>query len=124
MRKALAAAAMLLVLVHSATAGEVVVQPTTVQDLKAVFGQVQSRDTVPARARIGGTLISRAVEEGSAVKAGDVIAIVGDDKLALQLLAVDARIKALQAQLDNARADLERAQSLMARGAETQSRLD
>ncbi|WP_406855444.1 efflux RND transporter periplasmic adaptor subunit [Alsobacter sp. KACC 23698] len=124
MRKALAAAAMLLVLVHSATAGEVVVQPTTVQDAKAVFGQVQSRDTVPARARIGGTLISRSVEEGSAVKAGDVIGVVGDEKLALQLQATDARIKALQAQLDNAKVDVERSQALISRGAETQSRLD
>ncbi|MFO1148661.1 MAG: efflux RND transporter periplasmic adaptor subunit [Alsobacter sp.] len=126
MRIALAPAALLLVLLQAphAGAGEIVVQASTVPDLKAVFGQVQSRDTVPARARIGGTLISRSVEEGSAVKAGDVIAIVGDDKLALQLLAVDARIKALQAQLDNARGDLDRAQSLMAKGAETQSRLD
>jgi RND family efflux transporter MFP subunit len=126
MRKALAPAALLLVLLQAphAGAGEIVVQASTVPDLKAVFGQVQSRDVVPARARIGGTLISRSVEEGSAVKAGDVIAIVGDDKLALQLLAIDARIKALQAQLDNARGDLDRAQSLMAKGAETQSRLD
>ena len=101
----LSLAAALLLALHAgcpADAGEFVVQPVTVPDLKAVFGQVQSRDTVPARARIGGTLLSRAVEEGSAVKAGDVIAVVGDEKLALQLQATDARIKALQAQLDNA----------------------
>jgi RND family efflux transporter MFP subunit len=126
MRIALAPAALLLVLALApcAWAGEFVVQPSTVPDLKAVFGQVQSRDTVPARARIGGTLISRAIEEGSAVKAGDVIAVVADDKLALQLQATDARTKALQAQLENARADLDRSQALLSRGAETQSRLD
>ena len=93
-------------------------------DMKAVFGQVQSRDTVPARARIGGTLLSRSVEEGSSVKAGDVLAVVADDKLALQLQATDARIKALQAQLENAKAELERSQALVSRGADTQSRLD
>ena len=125
MRKALAPVALMLALQCSvAQAGEVVLQPTTVQDLKAVFGQVQSRDTVPARARIGGVLLSRSVDEGTAVKAGQVIATVGDEKLALQLQAVDARIKALQAQLENAKADLERSQALIARGAETQSRLD
>jgi RND family efflux transporter MFP subunit len=127
MRKALAPAALLLVMsqvLNGALAAELVVQPSTVPDLKAVFGQVQSRDTVPARARIGGTLLTRTIEEGSAVKAGEVIAVVGDEKLALQLQAVDARIKALQAQLDNARGDLDRSQLLMARGAETQSRLD
>jgi RND family efflux transporter MFP subunit len=127
MRKALAPAALLLALLHAgaqAGAGEFVVQPRTLPDLKAVFGQVQSRDTVPARARIGGTLLSRAVEEGTAVRAGDVIAVVGDEKLGLQLQATDARIKALQAQLANAQSDLDRSQSLMSRGAETQSRLD
>ena len=42
------------------------------------------------------------------MKAGDVIARVVDDKLALQLGAVDARIKAIQAQLDNAKIELDR----------------
>jgi RND family efflux transporter MFP subunit len=127
MRKALAPAALLLALLNAlpgAAAAEIVLQAATVPDRKAVFGQVQSRDTVPARARIGGTLLSRAVEEGTAVKAGEIIAVVGDEKLALQLQATDARIKALQAQLANAQSDLERSQSLMSRGAETQSRLD
>ncbi|MCP8940471.1 efflux RND transporter periplasmic adaptor subunit [Alsobacter sp. SYSU M60028] len=105
-------------------AGEIVLKPTTVQDMKAVFGQVESRDTAPARVRTGGTLVSRTVEEGSVVKAGDVIAVVADEKLALQLQAVDARLKALDAQLDNARTELERGQSLVSRGAVTQSRLD
>ena len=78
-----------------ATAAEVPVSVAQRPDLKAVFGQVESRDVVPARARIGGTVTSLSVEEGSAVKAGDVIARVVDDKLALQLNAVDARIKAV-----------------------------
>lgn len=126
MRMALAPVALSLALLTAAAAnaGEFVVQRATVPDMKAVFGQVQSRDTVPARARIGGVLISRTVEEGSAVKAGQVIATVGDEKLALQAQAIYARIKALEAQLANARADLERSQALIARGVETQSRLD
>ncbi|GGH24112.1 membrane protein [Alsobacter metallidurans] len=127
MRMALAPVALslaLLTLAPAAQAGEFIVQRSTVQDMKAVFGQVQSRDTVSARARLGGVLISRTVEEGSAVKAGEVIATVGDEKLALQAQAIDARIKALEAQLANARSDLERSQALIARGVETQSRLD
>ena len=108
----------------AARAGETLLAPRPVVDRKAVFGRIESRDTVPARARIGGTLLSRTVEEGSAVSAGEVIAVVGDEKLGLQLQAVDARLKALVAQLDNAKTDLERAQSLLSRGAVTQSRLD
>lgn len=107
-----------------ASAGEALVTARAVSDLKAVFGRIESRDTVPARVRTGGTLLSRSVEEGSPVSAGDVIAVVGDEKLGLQLQAVDARLKALSAQLDNAKMELERAQSLLSRGAVTQSRLD
>lgn len=107
-----------------AAAAEVPVTVTERPDLKAVFGRVESRDVVPARARIGGTVTSLSVEEGSAVKAGDVIAMVVDDKLALQLGAVDARIKAIQAQLDNAKTELDRAAKLLASGVVAKTRVD
>jgi len=107
-----------------AAAADVPVNVAERPDLKAVFGQVESRDVVPARARIGGTVTSLSVEEGSAVKAGDVIALVVDDKLALQLGAVDARIKAIVAQLDNARIELDRASKLLAGGVVPKTRVD
>lgn len=107
-----------------AAAADVPVTVAERPDLKAVFGQVESRDVVPARARIGGTVTSLSVEEGSAVKAGDVIALVVDDKLALQLGAVDARIKAIVAQLDNARIELDRASKLLAGGVVPKTRVD
>lgn len=105
-------------------ASEYTIQPIERPDLKAVFGQVESRDIVPARARIGGTIVSLAVEEGSAVKAGDIVATVVDDKLALQLSAVDARIKALQAQLGNAQSELDRATKLFQTGVVPKNKVD
>lgn len=93
-------------------------------DLKAVFGQVESRDLVPARARLGGTIVSLGVEEGSAVKAGDVVAVIADDKLALQLDAIDARLKALDAQLRNAIDDRDRAQKLFESGVVPKKQID
>jgi RND family efflux transporter MFP subunit len=108
----------------SAAAGDYVVQPIAVDELKAVFGEVQSRDTVPARARISGTVESINVVEGSEVETGDLIATVVDDKLALQRDAAEAQIKALTAQLANARTDLDRAQQLLGKGAVAQSRVD
>jgi len=79
---------------------------------------------VMARARIGGTVQSLAVEEGTAVKAGDIIATVVDDKLALQLKATDARIQAIDAQLQNSIVELQRAQKLLSTGTVPKSRVD
>jgi len=107
-----------------AAAAEVVIRPLTVPDMKAVFGRVETTRVVPARARIGGSLSSIKVSEGDQVKEGQAIAVVADDKLALELNAAAAKIDALNAQLENARAELERAQQLLARGAGTQARLD
>lgn len=93
-------------------------------DRKAVFGTVQSVDVVAARARIGGTTRGLAVDEGSAVKAGEVIATVEDPKLGLGMAALDARIRALDAQRKLAQSDLSRMQKLRTSGTISQARLD
>jgi multidrug efflux pump subunit AcrA (membrane-fusion protein) len=103
---------------------EFTVEPVTVPVMKSVFGQVQSRDLVPARARIGGTIVEIAVEEGDQVETGATIARVVDDKLALGIEALDARMKAVAAQLDNAGVNLDRAKQLFSRGTIAKSRLD
>ncbi|MFG1465649.1 efflux RND transporter periplasmic adaptor subunit [Xanthobacter sp. DSM 24535] len=92
--------------------------------MKAVFGQVESRTVVPARARIGGTIRQIGITEGSEVKEGQAIALVVDDKLALELNAAEAKIKELRSQLTNARSELDRNQQLLTRGVVSQSRLD
>ena len=109
---------------HAAAAAEFTVKAVEKPDYKAVFGRVESRDLVPARARLGGTILSLDVEEGSAVKAGDVLAVVVDDKLALQLDALDARLKALDAELKNATTDLERARKLLQNGVVPKTQVD
>jgi RND family efflux transporter MFP subunit len=107
-----------------ANAGEFVVKATTIPEMKAVFGQVESRIVVPARARIGGSVRELRVTQGDEVREGQAIAVVVDDKLALQLNAADAKIEALNSQLSNARVQLERAQQLRASGSGTQVSLD
>src|SRR5436190_22290314 len=107
LRAGIAILAMLIGAV-SAAAGEFTVTAEPRTEMKAVFGRVEARSTVEARSRIGGTIVSLAVEEGSAVKAGDVVANVVDDKLALELNALDARLKGLKAQLQNAVDELNR----------------
>lgn len=114
----------LLTLIQQGFAAEVLVKSQSLPDFKSVFGRVESRDVVPARARIGGTIVSLDVEEGSAVKAGDVIATVVDDKLALQLDALDARIAAVGSELTNATTELERGKKLLTQGVVPKSRVD
>jgi RND family efflux transporter MFP subunit len=107
-----------------AIAAEAVAKSETVVETKAVFGQVESRNIVPARARIGGTISSIAVTEGSEVTKGEVIAVVVDDKIALQIDAAVAQIDVLKSQLANAQTELTRAQQLLSRGVAPQSRVD
>jgi RND family efflux transporter MFP subunit len=100
------------------------VQPVTLTDEKAVFATVESTNVVPARARIGGTIAELQVREGDRVERGQVIATVGDEKLVLQLRALDAQIAGLKAQLAQAQIDLERAQRIYKTGAIPKSQLD
>jgi RND family efflux transporter MFP subunit len=104
--------------------GIFIVQPSAVSDEKAVFATVESPRTVPARARIGGTVAELAVKEGDAVTLGQVVATVGDEKLALQLKSLDAQIAGLEAQRAKAETDLARAEDLVSRGTIPRTRLD
>jgi RND family efflux transporter MFP subunit len=108
----------------SADAAEFIAESITVPETKAVFAEVKSRTVVPARARIGGTIEAVHVREGDEVSAGEVIAVVVDEKIALELEAARARSEALRSQLQNARTELERVERLVERGSAAQSRLD
>lgn len=100
------------------------VETVRVSDRKAVFATVESVDTVTARARLGGTIGELRVDEGDAVEAGSVLAVVVNERLAPQIGSVNAQAAALNAQLAQARIDLERAQDLFSRGIFPQARLD
>jgi RND family efflux transporter MFP subunit len=79
---------------------------------------------VPARARIGGTVAELAVKEGDRVAGGQVVANIGDEKIALQMKSLDAQIAGLDAQVAQAQTDLTRAEDLFARGTIPKTRLD
>ncbi len=98
--------------------------PVSVTEWKAVYGRIEARSRIPARARLGGTLVSLNVIEGDVVTAGQVVAQVVDAKINFQLAAIDAQLQALAAQLDNAQAELTRGEDLLERGVTTAQRLD
>ncbi|MCA0406448.1 MAG: efflux RND transporter periplasmic adaptor subunit, partial [Proteobacteria bacterium] len=123
MRKILPLLAMLLA-PASVPAGEIELRLSVAAETKAVFGRIETRDVIPARSRLGGTLVRLDVTEGDGVAEGQRIARVIDDKLALQLKAAEARIKALGAERINAEAELDRQNTLLARGFGTRQRAD
>jgi len=125
MRTGVVAAAMLALIAQHALAQETfVVAPQTITDEKAVFATVESTNIVPARARIGGTVVELAVRIGDRVEQGQVLATVADEKLALQIKSIDAQIAGLDAQLAKAKTDLDRAQQLFAGGSASKASLD
>ena len=101
-----------------------VVTASAVSDEKAVFATVESRRVVPGRTRIGGTIAALAIKEGERVELGQVIATVGDEKLALQMKSLDAQIAGLEAQLTQTQSDLTRAEDLFDKGIVPKTRLD
>ena len=105
-------------------ANEVELTPKQVPEWKAVYGRIEARDRVPARARIGGTLTVLNIEEGDVVTAGQPLATIVDEKLAFQLSALMAQRDAASAQLANAETDLNRGEELLKQGVTTVQRLD
>ena len=111
-------------LTNLALAETVTLAPTTITEWKAVYGTVEARDRIPARARLGGTLVTLMVAEGDEVEAGQELARIVDDKLDFQLAGLAAQREALTAQLANAEADLQRGQDLLKDGVTTTQRVD
>ena len=125
MRAGIIVAAIIALFAQRALAQETfTVAPKMVADEKAVFATVESTNVVPARARIGGTVAELSVKDGDEVKQGQVVATVGDEKLALQMNSLDAQIAGLDSQVAQAETDLARAKDLFSRGTIPKTRLD
>ncbi len=126
MRRLTAMAAWIALVASTSFAGAetLTVAPKTVADEKAVFATVESVSVVPARGRIGGTIVQLNVREGDSVTRGQAIAVIADDKLALQMKSLDAQIQALQAQADQAQIDFTRTEGLVDRGILPRTKLD
>ena len=105
-------------------AADTELKPVSIPEMKAVYGQIQPRNSVLARARLGGTVARLTVTEGDFVKAGDVIAEVKDDKIDFQIKAVDAQLQGLAASMNDAQVELDRADRLVRSGAASTQRLD
>lgn len=117
-------ALLLLLAPAGAAAGEAAVTQKPIADRKAVMATVEPVRQIVARARIGGTIAELKIREGDVVEAGQTVATVADEKLVLQMQALEQRIRSQQAQRDQARSDFERIQELQRRGVASQTQAD
>lgn len=101
-----------------------IVQPHEIDDLKSVYATVRSKDRIEARVRTPGTITSLKVDKGSAVSAGQVLAIVADPKIALKIKALEAQIVATRSRIETAKSELDRSEALKAKGVTPQARVD
>ncbi len=111
-------------LAPAALAEDATVARRSIEDRKAVIATVEPVHELLARARIAGTISTLSVKEGDRVAAGDRIAVIADQKLLLQMQALQSRIQAQQAERDQAQIDFSRASELRRSGAGTQVALD
>ncbi len=95
-----------------------------IADEKAVFATIESVNMIPARARLDGTVTDLRVDEGDVVTAGQVIAVIVAGQLDPQIASAAARIAAVEAELAQARLDLQRTEVLAARDAAPRAQLD
>lgn len=114
----------LVLLTFPAGAGEYAVRIEQTDDLKAVLATVEPARQIIARARIGGVIATLKAREGDRIEAGAEIAVIADQKLALQAQALTQRIRSQEAQRAQARTDLDRVSELQRRGITAQAQLD
>jgi multidrug efflux pump subunit AcrA (membrane-fusion protein) len=96
--------------------GRLVVEERQAPDYKTVSAVLTNRDVGDARARIGGTLSRLLVREGDTVRRGQLVALISDQRLALEAQGGAAGVVAAEALAGRARADLGRYQALFDRG--------
>jgi RND family efflux transporter MFP subunit len=101
-----------------------VVAERDIDDFKAIFATVDSKDRVEARVRTPGTVAQLKIDEGTQVEPGQVLAIIADPKIALRMNALDAQIAGLESRTETTKADLGRAEQLVQRGIVPQARLE
>ncbi len=105
----------------------VIAVPAKVADINVVqtaLGTVAALRVATVKARVDGLLQDVLFREGQIVKAGDVLALIDPEPLKVALSQVEGQLARDQAQLNNARLDLERYRVLLAQDSVAKQQLD
>lgn len=100
------------------------VGPSTLNAASEYAGEVRARVESRLGFRVGGKLVERPAEVGQRVRAGELLARLDAQDLALSGQAAQAAATAALTQRDLARADLERFKGLLAQGFVSQAEID
>lgn len=87
-------------------------------------GRLQARDDVAIQARISGYLVSRDFREGQVVQAGDILYRIDASEYDAALAKARAELASAQANQANAQRNFRRGQSLLPKGAISESEMD
>ena len=105
----------------------VLASPARLGELNVVqngLGTVSALRVATVKARVDGLLQAVLFQEGQIVKAGDVLAEIDPKPLQVQLAQVEGQLARDQAQLNNAKLDLERYRVLLAQDSVAKQQLD
>lgn len=101
-----------------------VVPPPSSQDAQQRVGEIHAHDDIALGFRTGGRIISRTVDVGSRVQAGQVLATLESETTQNQLLSARASLDSAKAAEQVAALNLQRMKKLMPSGAISLSSLD
>lgn len=94
------------------------------QQSKSYSGYIQARQEIPLSFRVGGQILSRQVDVGDRVKAGQILAQLDSKDTQLELNSAKAELEQAQSSLNLASIELKRYQSLLPSHAISQSQYD
>jgi RND family efflux transporter MFP subunit len=107
-----------------ASAQVMTVEESVIVDYRPVVARVEAGDTATARSRLQGVVSKLLIDEGSVVKAGDLVALVTDATLDPQLAALDSGIAGMKSQVKQSEDDIARAEALAKQGFYPKARLE
>ncbi|MGV6800802.1 MAG: efflux RND transporter periplasmic adaptor subunit [bacterium] len=111
--------------ISSAIAADTItIKEQLITDFRPVIAKVEAGDKATARSRLQGVVTKITIDEGSIVKAGEVVAIVTDDTIPPKIAALNSRIEGLRSQVRQQQEDIARAESLIKDGFYPQAKLD
>jgi RND family efflux transporter MFP subunit len=102
----------------------IAIEPRALDQSIAVTGTIEARAESSLGFRLAGKLISRAVDVGDSVKAGDILARLDDQDQRNAAVAAQARLAAAEAEQTRARNAEAGQRTLLARGVAPQSEYD